>query len=190
MGAEAKIYETGTGVIKERIRKNYRIEQLDEKIRRQRTRKETDLINKARRAGVKAPLITKSDEYSITMQKIRGPSIKNHLLKTRDTAVCMRIGEAIRALHDSDIIHGDPTTSNMILSQDGVYVIDFGLGSRSTRIEDKAVDIHLFKQALESKHSQISQECFKEFLKTYSKTRDYKKIMNRLEKVEARGRYK
>ena len=53
----------------------------------------------------------------------------------------------------------------------------------SKRIEDKAVDIHLFRQALESKHHQIWRDAFKNFLLGYKKADDYKEIMLRFEQV-------
>jgi len=95
------------------------------------------------------------------------------------------IGRSVRKLHDANIIHGDLTTSNMIL-KDKVYFIDFGLGFFSTRIEDKAVDLFLFKKALESKHHEVWEECFKEVLKAYGD----QKVMERLKEIEKRGRYR
>ena len=62
------------------------------------------------------------------------------------------IGESVARIHQKDIIHGDLTTSNMIFKNEKVFFIDFGLGYISRKIEDKAVDIHLLKQALEAKH--------------------------------------
>lgn len=70
-----------------------------------------------------------------------------------------------------------------------IYLIDFGLGFQNARIEDKAVDIHLFRQALESKHFKHWEKLFHSFLSGYS-PKDKKQILERLEKVEARGRYK
>ena len=99
------------------------------------------------------------------------------------------IGVKLAKLHDSDIIHGDLTTSNMILDKEIVF-IDFGLSFHSNKIEDKAVDIHLFKQALESKHFKVKEKALEEFLKGYKKSKDYAEIMKRLEQVELRGRYK
>jgi Kae1-associated kinase Bud32 len=92
-------------------------------------------------------------------------------------------------MHDKDIIHGDLTTSNMILKEK-VYFIDFGLGFNSTRIEDKAVDLHLLRQAFESKHYKHFEEFFKEVLEGYKLSKNWKEVLNRLEKVEMRGRYK
>lgn len=77
----------------------------------------------------------------------------------------------------------------MILKNGKLYFIDFGLSFFSNKIEDKAVDIHLFKQALESKHYKVYKTAYEFFLKAYNPL-DKKKILERLEKVELRGRYK
>ena len=100
------------------------------------------------------------------------------------------IGEQISKLHDNNIIHGDLTTSNMIVKEGKVYFIDFGLGFISNKIEDKAVDLHLLKQALESKHHENWEESFNEILRGYNKSKNFKDVINRLDKVERRGRYK
>ena len=100
------------------------------------------------------------------------------------------IGEKIAVLHNNHIIHGDLTTSNMIFNEE-VYFIDFGLSFFSHKIEDKAVDLHLLKQALESKHYKIWEKAFKTALETYKKNAENSdEILKRLEKVEKRGRYK
>ena len=79
----------------------------------------------------------------------------------------------------------------MIMKDDKIYFIDFGLAVFSHKVEDKAVDIHLLREALNSKHYTIYEEAFKAFLKGYKKRSDnYQEIMNRLEKVESRGRDK
>ena len=93
-------------------------------------------------------------------------------------------------MHQQGIIHGDLTTSNMILSEKDkkVYFIDFGLAFHSIKTEDKAVDIHLLKEALQSKHFLIANEIWKEFVRVYGKQN--KEVLERLEKVEKRGRYK
>ena len=93
-------------------------------------------------------------------------------------------------MHNASIIHGDLTTSNIIV-HDKVYFIDFGLGFVSTKIEDKAVDLHIIKKALESKHYLHAEECFHYLLEGYTKeNKDVEMILRRLEKVEKRGHYK
>ena len=92
-------------------------------------------------------------------------------------------------IHDLDIVHGDLTTSNMILKDNKIVLIDFGLAQFSSKVEDKAVDLHLFKQALESRHSQVWEKAFTQFLSGYQPA-NKKEELSRLEKVEKRGRNK
>ena len=103
--------------------------------------------------------------------------------------IMKQLGKQVSLLHKNDIIHGDLTTSNTIWKDNKVYIIDFGLGFISTKIEDKAVDLHLIKQALEAKHFQNHEDLFKKFKKGYD-WKESNKVIERLEVVEKRGRYK
>ena len=72
-----------------------------------------------------------------------------------------------------------------------MFFIDFGLGFFSKRLEDKAVDLHLFRQALESKHHKVWEKCFDAFIKEYEKhAEEGDKTLIRLKEVEGRGRNK
>jgi len=95
-------------------------------------------------------------------------------------------------LHKEKIIHGDLTTSNMILNEKEIYLIDFGLGFFNGKYEDKGVDIHLLKQALEAKHFKNATILFEEFEKGYSsiEAKEAKKVFERMKAIEKRGRYK
>jgi len=193
-GAEAIIYQKDSMVVKDRIAKSYRLKQLDEQIRTQRTRRETKLLLKASEL-INCPKPEKSkDKTKIKMPFIKGKKLSEHLDKLSEKTqkqTCIEIGKTIAKLHDNSIIHGDLTTSNIILDNDNkVNFIDFGLGFHSSRIEDKAVDIHLIKQALEAKHFENWKEHYKNILQGYKSSENYKKTLEQLEKVEARGRYK
>ena len=189
-GAEAKIFLSGKNVIKDRIPKTYRHPELDVKIRKRRTKSEIKILKKAEKI-IPVPKIINSEDYTITMQYIKGEKLSDHLGKLKNSKeICKQIGKSIAKLHDAGLIHGDLTTSNMILKDKKVYFIDFGLGFHSDRIEDKAVDLHLIKQALEAKHSKHFKEYFKAILKGYKKSKDYSTTIKRLEVVEKRGRYK
>ena len=193
-GAEAVIFRKDGVVIKKRLKKSYRIKEIDDKIRKLRTRSEGKLLAKSQKI-ISTPKVIDVDEGSkeITMDFVDGEKLSEHLndfdLKKQKTVFGM-VGKSISKLHDSNIIHGDLTTSNMILKNKEVYFIDFGLGFQSHKIEDKAVDLHLLKQALEAKHFKTWEILFKEILKSYSKSRDSKKVLERLKAVEKRGRYK
>ena len=135
--------------------------------------------------------LKRSSNFEITMDYISGKRLSDHLDKLKNyQTICKQIGKNISKLHDAGLIHGDLTTSNMILKKDKVFFIDFGLGFHSDRIEDKAVDLHLIKQALEAKHHSIYEKAFKAILSGYKASKNYSKTIKQLEKVEKRGRYK
>ena len=194
IGAEARIIKNGETIIKKRERKSYRILEIDEKIRKLRTRSEGKLLERASKL-IDTPKIKKIDEKSkeILMDFVDGKRLSDSLddfSLNIQKKICEKIGKNVAKLHGSKIIHGDLTTSNMILAKDKIFFIDFGLGFISHKIEDKAVDLHLFKEALEARHFKYWEILFKEFLRGYEEYSEHKKILEQLKKVERRGRYK
>jgi Kae1-associated kinase Bud32 len=189
-GAEATIYLDGKIVDKERSKKNYRHEDIDSMLRKTRTRKEAKVLKSLESSGFVPKLIEQKD-HNIIMEYVDGIQLKK--LLDKDPKLAVLIGKNLTYMHDKNLIHGDLTTSNMILVGKGksqkLFFIDFGLSFNSTRIEDKAVDVHLFKQALESKHFKVFDVAYKAFLTGYAPN-DKKDILTRLETVEQRGRYK
>jgi TP53 regulating kinase-like protein len=189
-GAEAKLYKDKEHLIKDRIKKNYRIKEIDESLRKKRTRKEAKILEKIGNLGFTPKLIDNDDKSKITMEFINGKTLRDYLTKDNYRSLMAELGKKIAILHNNNIIHGDLTTSNFIYN-DKIYFIDFGLSFETDKVEDRAVDLHLLKQALESKHYQIWEECFKEALKAYEKESKHgKEVIQRLELVEKRGRYK
>lgn len=190
-GAEAVIHLGKDGVlVKERLKKGYRIMEIDEALRTKRTRKETKLLREARRAGVLTPSVLKEEKFAFEMEFIEGEKVRDVLNKKTMTAICKEIGESIGKLHSFNIIHGDLTTSNMLLKEGKLYFIDFGLGFQSSRIEDKAVDIHLLREALDSTHWEIAEKAWKIILKAYQiNCSDAKRVLDTLGQIEKRGRY-
>ncbi len=245
-GAEAIILKDKNKIIKHRIKKSYRIKELDEKIRKLRTRSETKLLEKAGKL-IPIPNIISSDEKTkkLIIEFINGKKLSEHLnnfsLK-KQKQICKQIGKNIAQLHNKDIIHGDLTTSNMILVEDKknlpahsrsqinqisinkksstltkkqadlinnfvqigvgggefikpenepiIFFIDFGLGFISGKYEDKAVDLHLLKQALEAKHFTHWEDLVKKVFEGYKTNKSSKTVLERLKAVEKRGRYK
>ncbi len=190
-GAEAVITREDDAVVKERIKKGYRLTELDEKLRKQRTSTEAKLLRAAKRAGVNTPKILGEDKFSLTMEFIDGKKVRDVLSKKNAAEICEKIGEAVAKLHNYDIIHGDLTTSNMILKDEEIFFIDFGLGFASQRAEDKATDLYLLHEALESTHFEILGEAWKTVLNAYRKHyTGAEKVIKTLLEVEKRGRYK
>lgn len=194
-GAEAKILLSNNLVIKDRIKKSYRLKELDEVIRKRRSKSEAKLLIKASKI-INSPVPkTSKDKNKITMPFIKGKKLSEHLDKLKNNLkVLKQVGQDVGKLHKNSIIHGDLTTSNMILSDKDkkIFFIDFGLGFISHKIEDKAVDLHLLKQALEAKHFKRHKELFNEFKKGYQKTNSNQasKVFERIKAIEKRGRYR
>jgi len=191
-GAEAIIYKINNKIVKDRIPKKYRLPELDNKIRKSRTKSEGKILNKLQSIiNVPKLLANPGQGRTIHMEYIKGKKLSEHLEKLNYKEISKQIGQALTKLHNQDIIHGDLTTSNMIYKpkENKLYIIDFGLGFHSHKIEDKAVDLHLLKQALEAKHYKIAEQCIKIILQNY-KTDKYKLILERIPVIESRGRYK
>jgi Kae1-associated kinase Bud32 len=190
-GAEAVIKSDKKTVVKERIPKSYRHSELDNKIRKQRTRKEAKVMAKIN-SLVPSPKLISVDEssMSITMDFVDGKKIRDVLESSDYNNLCRTIGEQIAILHNNKIIHGDLTTSNMLVKDSKIYFIDFGLSQDSNKIEDKAVDLWLMKQAFDSKHYTIAGECFNSVIEGYKNADGFSEIMARLKIVEMRGRNK
>lgn len=189
-GAEAVITRDGNEIVKERIRKSYRIKEIDEKLRKRRTRSEARLIRAARRAGASVPSVTGESEFTLRMEFIEGKKAKDVLDADAEKLGGM-IGEAAAKLHTFDIIHGDLTTSNMLLREGKLFLIDFGLGFESRRIEDKAIDLHLFHEALESTHFTAKERAWAAAIEAYSsRFSGAAKVIKALHEIEKRGRYR
>ncbi len=198
-GAEAILYldilEGRRVLVKERIKKNYRISEIDEKLRKERTTKEVKLLRDARMVGVLTPQILHVDKlnYKIIMEFIDGIRVKDFLNDAKKGEIeflCEQIGRSIGKMHAADIVHGDLTTSNMILKDDKVYFIDFGLGQHTKRIEDKGVDMRLLYDAIKAAHYNILSICWANIIKGYKK--EYKNadvVLKKIEEIARRARY-
>lgn len=196
-GAEAEIllgsFLGRKAIIKRRIKKNYRTDFLDNKLRRERTKEEAKLISETKKFGVLTPIIYDIDlkNYEITMEFIEGKRINdilNEVSETERKKICIAIGKAIANLHNANIIHGDLTTSNLILRKEKIYFIDFGLGGKSIEIEDKGVDLHVLMEAFKSTHS-LFENSFDDVLLGYKKYKNAKEVIEKMHEIARRGRY-
>jgi N6-L-threonylcarbamoyladenine synthase/protein kinase Bud32 len=197
-GAEANIYPSKwldyDVIIKNRVSKSYRIPEIDLRLRKKRTKQESKLLGESKRCGVKTPLIFDVDKknFSIVMEKIHGPVVKDVLDKSDSSTlrkICVEIGKNLAKLHNCGIIHGDLTSSNLILCGESVYFLDFGLGTISDLVEDKGVDLLVFKKAISGVHNDISDECMRYILKGYENVDDFNAVTKKIAEIENRGRY-
>lgn len=187
-------------VVKYRPRKPYRHEQLDISITKSRTAGEAKLLGRLYEIeGVSVPRLVAVDAANgvLWMEHIDGPSVKQWLWDGQDaesvTNKLTAVGAAIGSLHAVGIVHGDLTTSNVLLQGcDGVpTLIDFGLASYSTLAEDRAVDLYVLERALESTHSAEGPAAMESVLSGYHSAMpavDAVAVDRRLQQVRLRGR--
>jgi TP53 regulating kinase-like protein len=201
-GAEASLflkeYIGRKVVLKTRLPKKYRLPELDRNIQSKRTKQEPQIMHRAKEAGIPTPIIFLIDlaTSTIVMEYIEGKTVKeilNDLPRKDRVILCNYIGTLIGKLHKNGIIHGDLTTSNMILNSTGQIVfIDFGLGEQTPDLETRGVDLHLMKRTLTSSHHKCMKKCFKSIIQGYEKIMGVKKteeVLKKIKEIEKRGRY-
>jgi Kae1-associated kinase Bud32 len=190
-GAEAKIYATELlgkdTIVKRRIPKEYRVKALDDALRRQRTRTEALALALASNAGVKTPELLLVDEFDIYMNRVGGVNLNKILEQSKRTEVRTKIfsdaGRYLGLMHAADIAHGDYTPANIMVHENDVCIIDFGLATTSASVEEKALDLLLIKRSLPG-------AAFSDFMGGYRKAyAESKKTVGRLNSIERRGRY-
>jgi len=195
-GAEAVLYRENEVVIKERLSKGYRLPQIDEELRKFRTRREAKILGRLNELNYPAPrLLDMSDkQMTVTMDFIAGSKLRDVIEEGDEYQQLARtVGRMVGTLHKEDIVHGDLTTSNMIIEDKthALKLIDFGLSSFSVKFEDKAVDLFLLNRALESKHYQHYPDIFEKVLEGYYETNpEAAKVLERYNAVMKRGRNK
>jgi len=187
-GAEAVITFRDGNAEKRRIPKRYRVQALDRRLITERTRAEARLIHMARKAGVPTPVMSDITEDTIVMEQVIGTSLTEAVTveHIRDA------GRVVGRLHSAGIMHGDLTTSNMILRErDGKCVlIDFGLAQVTSEIEQRGVDVHVMFQTLESTHPSDAGALKTAFVEGYSDTfTGASEVIAREHEIELRGRY-
>ncbi|KAJ2842563.1 serine/threonine-protein kinase bud32 [Coemansia brasiliensis] len=197
-GAEARVFKTtvdGREVIaKQRFSKGYRHPDLDFKLTRGRLNQEARSLIRCRENGIAVPEVIRLDKDSSTLfiEFIQGPTLKEWIFANRDEQqekqTMTRVGQILHCMHSHNIIHGDLTTSNMIMDAAGELVmIDFGLSQISSSAEDKAVDLYVLERAFVSTHPN-SERLFAGVLEAYGCDDASQGVLRRLEDVRMRGR--
>ncbi len=115
-GAEAKLYQEKNTLIKDRIKKSYRIQEIDKRLRKRRTKKESKLLDKINSLGF-TPKLFETDENKIIMDFIDGQTLRDCLNEKNYKSLMKELGQKISVLHENNIIHGDLTTSNFIFNK-------------------------------------------------------------------------
>ncbi|ADQ66101.1 bifunctional UGMP family protein/serine/threonine protein kinase [Halogeometricum borinquense DSM 11551] len=193
-GAEATVTFEDDSVVKRRVPKTYRHAELDDKLRKERTRAEARLTSQARREGVPTPVIRDVDptEGVIVFESVG----KSDLAGALTTERCRTVGKHLATVHDAGFVHGDPTTRNVRVDAEKTYLIDFGLGYYTGHVEDHAMDLHVFGQSVEGTAAE-PEPLLQAFEEGYAAVaRDGEEgggpdedVLARLRQVEGRGRY-
>eukprot|EP00186_Timspurckia_oligopyrenoides_P000696 CAMPEP_0182452404 /NCGR_PEP_ID=MMETSP1172-20130603/44230_1 /TAXON_ID=708627 /ORGANISM="Timspurckia oligopyrenoides, Strain CCMP3278" /LENGTH=238 /DNA_ID=CAMNT_0024650233 /DNA_START=1 /DNA_END=717 /DNA_ORIENTATION=+ len=224
-GAEGRVYCCDVGefdvkwICKQRFHKKYRHPELDEKLTVRRMTSEVRIMLRARKLGIKTPIIyyVHKSSASIYMEYLlpdKWISLNAYLVQNESSflessetleenpkliSIARSLSLLLATLHSGDVIHGDLTTSNIMVSPSGdgfiteqsqLCLIDFGLSSQSTSDEDKAVDLYVLERAIESTHALISEPLIASILKFYEGELSSKQrsILTRLNEVRLRGR--
>ncbi|KAF2214760.1 hypothetical protein CERZMDRAFT_120380 [Cercospora zeae-maydis SCOH1-5] len=221
-GAEALVYKTvflspsQPVALKIRPTKTWRHPTLDKRLTKQRITAEARVLVKCRKEGVPVPNVLGLDwEKGWTaVEWIDGRTVKQAIRErevSKDSeqdlvGLLGRIGRVVGTLHASGVIHGDLTTSNMMLRQGGeqeremarkggsldgeIVLIDFGLASQAVQEEERAVDLYVLERAFGSTHPK-EEALFGKVLEAYEGTyKGAKSTLRRLEDVRMRGRKK
>ena len=217
-GAEALLYKTAflnsdqPAALKVRPTKVWRHPTLDKRLTRQRILAEARVLVKCKKEGVPVPTVLGMswEEGWLVSEWIEGPTVKQ-AVRERDRTdedagadlrkLLEQIGKAVGKLHSVGIVHGDLTTSNMMLRpapasnsnsalEGDIILIDFGLATQAVQEEDRAVDLYVLERAFGSTHPR-EEEMFGVVLESYGGSyKGAKTTLKRLEDVRMRGRKK
>lgn len=206
----------GSYIIKYRPSKPYRHPKIDASITKNRTVGEVKFMSKLAKLGVSAPSVIAADfAHGIIWMEFLGSQLSNgevssfknwlwwlerersaeECVSATVEAACRNVGGIIAKLHLNDMIHGDLTSSNILLQDETPVLIDFGLSSYSGLAEDKAVDLYVLERAIVSTHS-VHSEKYNEWLlagyehahKGKSDAKKYAETYRKLADVRLRGR--
>ena len=201
-GAEADLSLATIGpwqvVIKRRVKKEYRNPSLDKQIRHDRTVSEASIIHEAKAAGAKVPSIVGIDveNNAIAMTRLDGTVARECLddMGISEARKLLRsMGEQVGLLHAAGIVHGDLTTSNVVVSPSGTpFIVDFGMSRRSIEPEDRGVDLHLLQRSIAASHSKDSSSMMNAMIRGYEQAAGKKvaaSTSGKAREIARRGRY-
>ena len=176
---------------KARPPKGYRHPALDAELRATRTRAEARLLAQARKAGVRTPLVYAVECDALVLERLPGIQLKELLKRdpSKGHGPLVRTGMAAARLHARGLVHGDLTTSNVLVQEDGVALVDFGLASLNAEDEDKGGDLHVLMEALEATHADLPG-AFGHVLAGYRMAGGSEAVERKVEEIVRRGRYR
>jgi N6-L-threonylcarbamoyladenine synthase/protein kinase Bud32 len=185
-GAESTVTVEGDSVRKRRHERAYRHPELDERLRRERTRQEARLTSQARREGVPTPLVADVDvaETELRLQRVGTADLRTEITEGRVRALARHLAR----LHEAGFVHGDPTPRNVRIDEsDSVTLIDFGLGYYTDDPEDHAMDLHVLAGSLAG--TDDDAETLRQAAEDAYRESGDGTVLEQLREIEGRGRY-
>lgn len=201
LGAESIIYRLEQWdrafILKHRPPKPYLLKTIDDFLRSSRTNRECKMLTVARSLGVPTPSVRWIDrkQHTIVMDSINGKQLKQLVSEVSEQKLrelCEEFGRLIGLLHNGGVVHGDPTTSNVIVDkQSKMWLIDFGLAEMNATVEMKGVDIHLMHRAFETTHWDLEDIMLESAFVGYRRTmkNETEAVLSRANEIRTRGRY-
>ncbi|MBI4043288.1 MAG: Kae1-associated serine/threonine protein kinase [Candidatus Diapherotrites archaeon] len=203
-GAEAELRKTtwlGKIALKKmRVPKAYRARELDNEIRAQRTRQEARALHAVKAWGIRTPFVfeARPKESLLVMEWIEGKTLKETLQDPKTPRAqkikwCRELGHIMGLLHAHECVHGDLTTSNVLVRKNKrgmeLVLIDFGLAFYSHKLEDLAVDVIGLKKTYNATHFDFPAG-WNAVVKGYTRTfKNARKVLAHMNEVEGRVRY-
>ncbi|MDE1825140.1 MAG: Kae1-associated serine/threonine protein kinase [Candidatus Micrarchaeota archaeon] len=184
-GAEAKVYSARLlgfdAIIKERVKKSYRIEPIDIALRESRTRNEAHVLYEAGRLELNVPRLLAIGRFCVYMERLEGKLLRDIDQRPGQFG---EVGRELAILHESGIAHGDFTPANIMKVGKRFFIIDFGLSEITKGVEEKAIDLLLMKRS-------VDPRCYAAFARSYARhSKNARGILAKLDGIEERGRYK
>ncbi|GAB7365769.1 hypothetical protein MBLNU230_g7104t1 [Neophaeotheca triangularis] len=213
-GAEALLFRTvfltptTPAALKIRPKKPWRHPVLDARLTRQRILAEARVLAKCQRESVPVPAVLALDwERGWMVEEWVGGGTVKAWIKGRGgngdeagvAGMLRAVGAVVARLHKAGVVHGDLTTSNMMLRGEAVaegqspeiVLIDFGLAMQSVSEEDRAVDLYVLERAFGSTHPKEEGLFAETVLAAYGEGyKGAQKVLRKLEDVRMRGRKK
>ena len=165
LGAEAEVWK-GTwfgrpAVRKQRRPRSWRHPNLDHRLGVRRMISEARLLIRTRKAGLSVPSVWDLDYEGgqLIIEHLNGRPLIDVLNDKATTAlraefVLRKVGAAVRALHRMATTHGDLSSNNILIEDEDVHLIDFGLASVEYDVERFGIDLHVLDEILGASHPQ------------------------------------
>ena len=185
-------------VLKYRRPRRYRHPDLDRRLTRQRIAVEARVLSRLSAAGFPSPslMLMEPDQSTMLLSRIEGKTLYD-VLKTEDSCrdILHSLGGLVRRLHELGISHGDLTTHNVMVSEDDLYLIDFGLSRQSPELEHFGLDLQVLRECLGSSHTKLPDAIeivCEGYIDSENKNSDSDSaidVIGRLHKIVGRVRY-